>query len=182
MNEPRNPWKTLSSRAMYSNPWFSVREDQVIRPDGQPGIYGVIETRLATGVVALTPAREVYLVGQYRYPTKLYSWEIIEGGTEDGEGPLAAAQRELREEAGLLADRWNPLAEKLQLTNCISAELGYLYLAEGLTEVPAEPDGTEELAIRRVPLDDALRMVESGEISDGMSVMGLLLLARSLGQ
>ena len=104
-----NPWKTLESRLVYSNPWISVREDQVIRPDGQNGIYSVVETRIATGVVALTPERDVYLVGQYRYPTEMYSWEIIQGGADEDEEPLAACKRELQEEAGLIAKDWTPL-------------------------------------------------------------------------
>ncbi|NDC38040.1 MAG: NUDIX hydrolase, partial [Proteobacteria bacterium] len=95
-----NPWKTLSSKVMYQNPWISVREDQVIRPDGSPGIYGVVETKVATGVVALTPEHKVILVGQYRYPLQQYSWEIVEGGAEHGEDPFVAIQRELEEEVG----------------------------------------------------------------------------------
>jgi len=103
----QNPWQTKSSRLVYENAWIRVREDQVTCPDGQPGIYGVVETRIATGVIALTPQHEIYLVGQFRYPTGEYSWEIIEGGTEDGEEPLAAAKRELQEEAGLVARTWS---------------------------------------------------------------------------
>jgi len=176
----QNPWKTLSTRVVYSNPWITVREDQVIRPDGQPGIYGCVETRLATGVIAMTPNREIYLVGQFRYTMDEYSWEIVEGGSDPGEDALKAIQRELREEAGLVAEHWRSLGAEIHLTNCHSDERAYLYLATGLAEVPAEPEGTEELQVRKVPFEEALRMVDAGEIKDAMSMLALLRLDRML--
>ncbi|MBN8548820.1 MAG: NUDIX hydrolase [Deltaproteobacteria bacterium] len=176
----QNPWKTLSSRKIYENPWIRVREDQVLRPDGSPGIYGVIEAKVATGVVALTEKREVYLVGQYRYPTKHYSWEIIEGGAEPNEAPLQAVKRELREEAGLEAGSWEALGSEVHLSNCFSAEVAYLYIARDLKVVPKQPDVTEVLDVRCVPFADALKMVDSGEIKDAMSIMALLRTARAL--
>ncbi len=170
-----NPWICLEGRRVYTNPWMSVREDRVLRPDGQPGIYGVIEARIATGVVALTPEQEVYLVGQYRYPTKMYSWEIIEGGTDPGEDPMTACRRELQEEAGLVAESWYTLGGEVHLSNCISSEVGFIYLAEGLSTTASSPDGTEVLQIKTVPLREAVRMATSGEIVDALSVIGLLL-------
>ncbi len=170
-----NPWKTLKSRVVYSNPWISVREDQVIRPDGQNGIYGVVETRIATGVVALTPERDVYLVGQYRYPTEMYSWEIIQGGTDKDEDPLVACQRELQEEAGLIAKEWTQLGGEIHLSNCVSSEKGYVYVAEVLSETQASPDGTEVLQIKKVSFEKALRMAQCGEIVDAMSVIAIFL-------
>lgn len=170
----RNPWKLRSSRLVYETPWLRVIEDRVVRPDGADGIYSYIETRVAVGVVALTPEREVYLVGQYRYPTREYSWEIVEGGTEPGEAALACIQRELQEEAGLRAAAWTPLAGEIHFSNCISAERGLLYLAEDLEATEASPEGTEVLEIRRAPLGDAVAMVERGEIKDVFSIVGLL--------
>jgi len=169
-----NPWTTQSSRLVYETPWLRVIEDKVVRPDGADGIYSYIETRVAVAAVALTPANEVYLVGQYRYPTQHYSWEIIEGGAEPGEAPLACIQRELREEAGLRAGEWTPLGGEIHFSNCISAERGYIFIAEELEETEAAPDGTEVLEVRTVPLEDALDMVSSGEIQDAFSIIGLL--------
>lgn len=177
-----NPWKTLSSRAIYSNPWISVREDQVIRPDGQPGIYGVVETRIAAGVLALTPEDELYLVGQYRYTMDAYSWEIIEGGTDPGEGPLEAAKRELQEEAGLAAEHWEALGGEIHVSNCHSSERGYVFIARGLSQVASCPDATEELQLRKVPFEEALRMVQQGEITDAIAMIGILLYAQQRRQ
>ncbi|MCO6430782.1 MAG: NUDIX hydrolase [Deltaproteobacteria bacterium] len=170
-----NPWKTCSSTVVYRNDWIAVREDKVIRPDGKEGIYGVVETPIATGVLALTPEMHIYLVGQYRYPTEQYSWEIVEGGSRKGELPLEAAKRELEEEAGLRASEWIPLGGEIHLSNCISAERAHLFIARGLEEVARNPDPTEILTVQKVPFNRAYEMVRSGEIKDSMSVIGILL-------
>ncbi len=168
-----NPWKTKSSRIVYENPWIRVREDQVDRPDGSPGIYGVVDTRIATGVVALTPDFEIYLVGQYRYPTNEYSWELPEGGAEPGEDPLEAIKRELREEAGLTAVRWQQLGAEFHLSNCFSSERAFVYLAQDLSEVASQPDVTEVLTVRKLSLGECIAMVESGEIKDAITIVGI---------
>jgi len=169
----KSPWIKVKSKIVYKNDWITVREDDVIRPDGKPGIYGVVETRIATGVVAITPNNEVYLVGQYRYPIDRYSWEIIEGGTELGEDPLDCAKRELREEGGLIAAKWEELGPPVYLSNCHSNELALFFLARELTEVETQPEGTEVLQLKLIPLAEVFSMVDSGEITDAMSVIAL---------
>lgn len=179
----RNPWTTLSSKVVYENAWMRVREDQVLRPDGEPGIYGMVVKGAATGVVAIDEQDRVVLVGQYRYPTSRYSWEIVEGGAEAGETPLEAIQRELAEETGLAARSWEPLGGEVQISNCVTAELGYLFVARDLYAVgDPSPDATEELRVERVPFAEALARVDSGEISDAFSVIALLRLARLRAQ
>lgn len=176
-----NPWKQLSTRLVYENPWIRVREDQVISPTGSSGIYGVVECKIATGIVALTEDQQVYMVGQYRYPTDTYSWEIPEGGGNDGETPLVTAQRELREEAGLVATDWQPLGGEIHLSNCFTSERGYLFLARGLSQGASQPDETEALQVKTVPFRECLRMVESGEIVDSLTIIAILRAARVLG-
>lgn len=168
-----NPWKKLGSRLIYENAWLRLREDQVIRPDGKEGIYSVIDTRVATGVVALTPEREVYLIGQFRYPTNVYSWEIVEGGADPHETPINAAKRELQEEAGLIASNWRQLGGEVHLSNCISSEVAVFFVAEDLRETDKSPEETEVLEVKKVPLAEALRMVDAGEVQDAMSIIGL---------
>jgi 8-oxo-dGTP pyrophosphatase MutT (NUDIX family) len=168
-----NPWKTLSTKHIYTNPWITVREDQVIRPDGSEGIYGVVDTRIASAVVALTPENEVYLVGQFRYTTDVYSWEVIAGGGEKNEDPLVTAKRELKEEAGITAQTWTTLSENIQMSNCYTSEIGYIYLARDLEISEPEPDDTEELLLKKIPLEDALAQIDSGEITDAFSIIAL---------
>ena len=169
-----NPWKTLSTRPVYQNRWISVREDQVIRPDGQPGIYGVIEfPNPSVAVLAVDADEHVYLVGQYRYTLNQYSWEIPEGACNTGEAPLVAAQRELREETGMAAEHWQYLGQS-HLSNSVTNEVAAYFLATGLTHGEAEPEGTEQFEYRRVPFAEALRMVREGEITDSLSVIAIL--------
>lgn len=176
----QNPWKTLSTKQIYKNPWITVREDQVLKPNGEPGIYGVVDTRIATGVVALTESHEIYLVGQYRYPTKMYSWEIPEGGSDGHETALETIKRELREEAGLLARDWTQLGGEVHLSNCFTSERAFLFLAQGLTETETEHDDTEVLTIKKIPFQKALSMVDTGEIVDVMTIVGILRVQRML--
>jgi 8-oxo-dGTP pyrophosphatase MutT (NUDIX family) len=171
-DESKNPWRTQASKEVYDNKWISVREDSVVRPDGEAGIYGVVHFKnIAVGVLALE-ADEVYLVGQYRYTLESYSWEIPEGGCPEGEAPLRAAQRELEEETGLRAEKWEKLGEA-HLSNSVSDELAVLFVASGLTQGERNPEGTEQLNVRRVPFGEALRMALAGEMTDAMSLLAI---------
>jgi len=168
-----NPWTRRARRVAYENAWIAVWHDDVVRPDGRPGIYGVVHYRnRAVGAVVLDEQDRVLLVGQYRYTLDLYSWEIPEGGAAPDEDPLTAAQRELREETGCSAAHWQELL-RAHLSNSVSDEEAIVYLAHGLTHGSAEPEGTERLQVRWLPFDEALRMVERGAITDAMSVMAL---------
>ena len=174
-----NPWRTVSTREIYDNAWISVRENQVIAPDGAPGIYGVVSMKnRAVGVVPLHADGTVTLVGQFRYPTDVYSWEIPEGGCPPDEAPLECARRELREETGLTAGKLTALGGEIHLSNSVCDERGHLFLATDLEQGAAMPEGTEQLQIKRVPLAEAVAMAMAGEINDGLSVLGLLLAAR----
>lgn len=171
-----NPWKTLRSRTVYENGWMRIEESDVVRPDGLPGIYGVVRfPGQAVGVVALDEADRLVLVGQFRYALDAYSWEIPEGGASR-EDPLGGAKRELLEETGLVAAEWEEVAF-VHLSNSITDEGASLYLATGLTQGEAEPEGTEQLAIRWVPFDEALAMTMDGRITDAMSVVALQTIA-----
>ncbi len=160
-------------RIAYENAWITVWHDEVDRPDGSPGIYGVVHfANLAAGVVALDDQDRIALVGQHRYTLDAYSWEIPEGGVPTGESALEGAQRELREETGVEAGTWQELA-RVDLSNSITDEQAILFLATDLTHGDAEPEPTEALDLRWVPFDEALAMSIDGRITDVMSVAAI---------
>jgi len=172
--EHHNPWTTLGSRVVYDNPWIKVREDQVLRPDGLPGIYGVVHFKnKAVGVLPVDDQGRVWLVGQYRYPLGGYSWEIPEGGGHQDESAEEAALRELREETGLSAGRLELIARS-HLSNSVSDEVAFIFRATELTAGESEPEGSERLQVRRVEWSVAWDMLQRGEITDSMSVIALL--------
>lgn len=175
-----NPWKTTEKKSVYENAWIHVREDAVIRPDGIPGIYGIVQFKnKAIGVVPIDDEGYTYLVGQHRYPLDCYSWEIPEGGCPAGEDPLSAAKRELEEETGLTAQEWI-LIGRSHLSNSVSDEEAFFYLAKGLKQGAPQPEGTEKLSQKKVHFDQAVEMVMNGEITDALSMLGILCVAQTL--
>ena len=169
-----NPWTTLASRVVYENPWIRLREDQVLRPDGQRGIYGVVHFKnLAVGVLPVDAQGRLWLVGQHRYPLDDFSWEIPEGGCPESESPEDTAHRELREETGLVAGSLELIATA-HLSNSVSDEIAYIYRATGLTEGPDDPEGCERIEVRRVEWEEAWSMLRRGQITDSMSIIALL--------
>jgi 8-oxo-dGTP pyrophosphatase MutT (NUDIX family) len=181
MSESKNPWTILAEKQVYDNKWIGLTEYEVINPNGGKGIYGKIHFKnLAIGVLVLDGERNTWLVGQYRFPLGEYSWEIPEGGGDPSEEPLESAKRELREETGLVAKDWEPLLE-MHLSNSVSDEKAIIFLARGLEQHEAMPEETEQLLVRRLPFEEAYRMVEKGLITDAMSVAAILKVKLMLG-
>lgn len=168
-----NPWTTLKSVVSYENPWIKVEHHDVITPAGTPGVYGVVKFKNhAIGVVPIDEEEYTWLVGQYRYTLGSYEWEIPEGGCPLGTDPLATAQRELKEETGLVARQWERLMD-FHLSNSVTDEYGVAYVARGLRQESPEPEDTEDLQLRRLPLSEAIAMTMDGRIKDALSIMAL---------
>lgn len=169
-------WRTTATRPLYENAWIRVREDEVVRPDGAPGIYGVVELRWpAVFVVPVTEAGDVVLVTADRYTTGRASPEVPAGGS-DGEDLLIAARRELLEETGMTAASWRRLGAVNSL-NGVAVAPGQVFLATDLTQVAARTAVAEGItAVHRVPWAEMVAMVGRGEITDN-ETLGALLLA-----
>lgn len=173
-NSDPNPWQTLASKEIYQNPWLRLREDQVVNPNGGHGIYGVVEFQnRAVGIIPVDNAGYTWLVGQYRYATDHYSWEIPMGGHPVNEDPLAGACKELKEETGLSAGEFTELLQ-VHISNSVTNEEGIVYLARELTAGETDFDDTEQISIKRLPLSEAIAWAKNGTIKDCLSVTGLL--------
>ena len=169
-----NPWKVKSSKKIFENPWLTLREDEVINPGNGLSHYGKINFKnLAIGIIPLDENNNTWLIGQYRYVPDCYSWEIPMGGGPLDIDPLESAKRELKEETGLLAEEWQELM-KLHTSNSVTDERGLIYVARNLTQGETEFEETEELLIQKLPLEEAIERVMCGEITDAISVAGLL--------
>jgi 8-oxo-dGTP pyrophosphatase MutT (NUDIX family) len=167
-------WKKLTSRTVFDNPWMRVLEDHVRNPGGGENHYGYVHFKnTAIAVVPIDAEDCTWIVGQDRYTLGEYSWEVPMGGAPLGEDRVAWAHRELREETGLTAGRMTELM-KVHTSNSITDEVGYIYIAEDLTEGEASPEETENISVRRLPLTEARDMVMRGEITDAMSCLALL--------
>ncbi len=172
--EDTNPWIDKGATRPFENDWFAIDRHEVIHPDGEEGFYTVVRPKkLAVGVLPIENDGRVHLVGQWRFAVGHYSWEMPAGGAEPGEQALTCAQRELEEETGLVAARYD-LILSFDLSNSITDERGVIYLATGLTPGRPSPDGTEVLKRRTAPFAEVLQRVGDGRIRDGFTVAAVL--------
>jgi ADP-ribose pyrophosphatase len=174
------PWKTVSSRHIYRNPWMSLREDIAEMPNGRTTLYGVVTFGDCVGVVPFVEEDHILLVCQYRYVQKDARWEIPTGGRKNGESLEDAAQRELQEETGYRAGRLTWISD-YYTSKCICRETAHLYIGEELSPAQRPRDETEFIEVEVFPFSEALRMVIDCEIMDSMSVIAILHAARLRG-
>lgn len=172
-----NAYQLQSRRDIYRSRWLYLREDQVIRPDGGAATFGVIEMSAGSSVLAVNGRREVYLVKEYKYGVDRLSTEVVSGAIEDGESPLEAAQRELREEAGLSAREWIDLGVIDPFTTVVRSP-NHLFLALNVQPSESSPDDGEVLERVLLPFAEALEMVMRSEITHGASCVAILKAAR----
>lgn len=170
-------WKRLSKEQVYENPWISVSHEKVITPGETEGIYGVVHFKNhAVGVVPIDDDGNTWLVRQSRYTLDRKTWEIPEGGAAVGSDLLAAAKRELEEETGLRARNWRPLLS-LHLSNSVTDEEATVFTATELYAGEQALEASEDIVVKKLPLEEAIAMVLAGDITDALSVAGLLRVA-----
>jgi 8-oxo-dGTP pyrophosphatase MutT (NUDIX family) len=166
----KNPWKIIETKVVYSNPWMEVKEDKVIRPDKKPGIYGTVS--FGSGVLILPIDKEgnVYLLEEYCYAVGKTMLGAISGAVDKKEVSLQAAKRELREEAGLTAKKWIYLGPVDFLASTVVSS-SHMYLAQDLTEVKKQREGTEIMKVIKIPFDKAAQWVKKGKITSAGSII-----------
>ncbi len=169
-----NPWITLTSEKIYDSPWISLTKHDVTNPNGHPGTYSVVHFQnIAIGVIVLDDQLNTWLVGQWRYPLEKYTWEIPEGGGNPHVDPLESAQRELQEETGITAKKWTKILT-MHLSNSATDEFCVLFLAQDLTFGTAKPEDDEALEVMKIPFEEFYARVNSGEITDSLTVAAAL--------
>lgn len=169
----KNPFTLIDSKEIYKNPWIQVREDNVIRPGGKEGIFGIVTMVAGSTVLPLTSDGYVYLTKEYKYAIGSESTELISGAIDKDETALEAAQRELQEETGLIAEKWTDLAVVDPFTTVVQSP-NHIFLAENLITDKTNLDEGEVINLEKVPFKEALRMVMDGEITHGATCVVIL--------
>lgn len=170
----RNPWITKTTETMYESPWIRVDRSDVINPAGNPAVYSVVHFKnYAIGILPIDKDYNIWLVGQFRYPLNEYSWEIPEGGGPFKDTPVESAQRELKEEVGIVAKNYKEF-QRLHLSNSATDELAITFLATDLSFEESEPEESEVLQIKKLHLDEAFNLCMQNKITDAISVAAIL--------
>ena len=177
MTKSHGPWQITDSSDVYTDPWIRVRCDAVIRPDGQPGTYSVVDLKPGVSVLAMDQDANVYLTEEFHYAVGRVTLEVVSGGIDEDEDALQTARRELKEEIGITAERWLDLGVCDPFTGSVRSPTR-LYLARDLTIGDADPEGTEQIGCIKMPLGEAVQKAVSGEISHAPSALVILKAAR----
>ncbi len=169
-----------SSRVAYQNPWLAFEVHEIVHPNGVAGEHGLVVVPGASGVIVLD-GDDVVLTEQMRFAVDRVMVEIVKGGADEGETTQACAERELREELGLVAARWTPLGPAYEVPSILTAPVE-LYLARDVRPVAAAPDAVETIRARRMPFTQALELALGGGIDDGVTIAALVRAAVAVGR
>ncbi|HKD59129.1 MAG TPA: NUDIX hydrolase [Terracidiphilus sp.] len=176
----------LGSEVVYEGPLFRVLHDKLIEPGGKPSERDVIRHNGSVVILAIDKSKNasdpwVVMERQYRHAAQQFLWELPAGKLDAGEEPLAGAQRELEEETGYRARKWQPLVEYYGSPGFLGESMK-VFLAEGLMAGDAHPEDDENIEFRLVKLSEILKMIEKGAIKDGKTLCSVLLYARRIAR
>jgi len=167
----------LSEKIKFKAELFTVTETVLRLKNGKKTIHHNVERHTTVNIFPLTSSYEIYLVSQYRPLLKKTTLEAVAGFIEEKETSLAAAKRELKEEAGLRAFHWEEIARIEAAASVVKAST-HLFLAKGFEEGEQEQDEDEDITLVKIPLEEAVQKVITGEINAAGSMIGIMLLDR----
>ncbi len=173
MPRKNGPWTIKRTATKYQNPWIEVREDQVVAPDGRPSLFGIVKMKAGISVLPVDDRGYVYLTKEFHYAIGRKSVEVVSGAIEKNERPLDAAKRELEEELGIRARKWNALGVVNPFTTAIQSP-AYIFLARTLTFGPNHPEAIERIEPIKMRLKQAVQMVMESKITHGPSCVLIL--------
>jgi len=168
------PFTTLSSQIAWSCPWYNIRQDEILLPDGSPGIYNVIQKAPSVWIVPVTPTGDIVLIRQYRYTIDDNCWEVPAGGIKEGQTPEEAAIEELREEVGGHSTNWISIGP-LYTANGICNEIGHIFLARNVDLRQTAHESAEVIEIHQKSIAEVVTMARTNQITDGSSALAILL-------
>lgn len=174
MRRTDHPFQTISSQIAWSCPWYRVRRDEIITPDGSPGVYHVVEKNDAVWIIPVTKDGHIAMVRQYRYTVDDWCWEVPAGSVKAGQSVEEAAREELREEVGGVAENLTYIG-RFYLANGICNEVGHIFLADSVTLNEPNHEAAEVIEVHLMPIVVAIDMARAGQISDGPTALALLL-------
>ena len=175
MKSNDDPWRTLSSKVTYTNPWMTVYEDTVQMPNGRESIYGFIDGKPGVFIIALDKDSKVHLIESYRYPTQKWQWELPTGGIDKGFSPLQAAQHELAEELGLSAAKWTHINTFGPSSNGFMKDTQDVFVAEELSISDEKPEDFEAIrATKKVTFSELTATISEGVLINGQSLAALM--------
>lgn len=170
----------VEAKEIYRGRVVNLRQERVTLPSGVETTLDIMHHPGASAIVPVDDDGAVVLIRQYRHAASGYLWEVPAGTLDDGEAPEACARRELQEEAGVTAERWDELGSIFTAPGFCTERI-WIYLARGLAPADMHRDRDEVITeVRRVPLDEALAMIDRGEIVDAKTTVGLFRAARAL--
>lgn len=166
-------WKTKSSKIVYNSPRFSIREDQILRPDGTDGVYYVMDRAPVVVIVPLTKDNEIYFIRINRYTTKKTHWELP-AGSSDKQNDLFAAKRELKEETGLVSNNWVKLGE-IEVAPGMTGQLALIFAARKVNRTKENQQEEENIdKMQKFTFKKVLRMIKNNEIVNGPTIAAIM--------
>ena len=169
--------KILSSKMLLRGRVFNVRRDKIIEPDGLRSTRDIVVHRGSVVVLPVFDDGRILLIRQYRHAAGSYLWELVAGGMEPGEPPLAGAKRELAEETGYTARRWRKLLDVFPTPGFVSERM-VVYLAQGLRAGKPRPEDDERITARAFSPRKIENWIRTGKLRDAKSIAGILFYLR----